>query len=105
MLLLTAPRLFRNRKLLTAAAITALMATGVGGFATQSSHAAGPMVSGYEQATIADTNFAVPPGAIFVDNNGSDSNAGTQTAPLATLGKALNVAPSGGTIEIGRAHV
>jgi hypothetical protein len=46
------------------------------------------------------TSYAVASGAMFVATNGSDSNPGTQTAPFATLSKALSVVPSGGTVVV-----
>src|SRR5882757_5597458 len=41
-------------------------------------------------ATIPDTNYAIPGGAIFMDNTGSDTNTGTQAAPVKTLNKAIS---------------
>jgi hypothetical protein len=46
------------------------------------------------------TSSSVPSGAVFVATNGSDANPGTQTAPFATLSKALSVVPSGGTVVL-----
>ena len=60
----------------------------------------GPVVNGYEQATIANTNYVIPSGALFVDPAGSDTAAGTQAAPFATIGKALSVAPASGTVVL-----
>ncbi|WP_158625776.1 DNRLRE domain-containing protein [Corallococcus carmarthensis] len=51
-------------------------------------------------ATIPDTNYAIPTGAIFLATNGNDSNAGTQAAPVATLNRAVALVPSGGTIVV-----
>ena len=51
-------------------------------------------------ATIPDSNYAVPSGAIFMATSGSDSNAGTQSSPVKTLNKAVSLAPSGGTIVV-----
>lgn len=51
-------------------------------------------------ATIPDTNYAIPSGAIFMATNGNDSNAGTQAAPVLTLAKAYSLVPSGGTIVV-----
>jgi hypothetical protein len=48
--------------------------------------------------TIPDTNYSIPSGAIFVATSGSDANPGTQTAPVATLSRALTLATSGKTI-------
>ncbi|MBN8231194.1 right-handed parallel beta-helix repeat-containing protein [Corallococcus macrosporus] len=50
--------------------------------------------------TIPDTNYAIPSGAIFLATNGSDSNAGTQAAPVATISRAVALVPSGGTIVV-----
>jgi hypothetical protein len=57
-------------------------------------------VSGYEPATIHDTNYAIPAGARFVANGGSDHNPGTIGAPFASIRKALAVVPTGGTIVV-----
>jgi len=51
-------------------------------------------------ATVPDTNYAIPSGAIFMATNGSDSSAGTQAAPVKTLNKAVSLASAGGTIVI-----
>ena len=44
----------------------------------------------------------MPPGgtAVYVRSDGSDSNAGTQTAPYATLAKAVTEAEDGSTIYV-----
>lgn len=47
-----------------------------------------------------DTNYAIPAGSLFVATNGSDSNIGTQAAPLGTLAAALRKAPAGRTIVV-----
>lgn len=49
---------------------------------------------------IPDTNYTPPAGAIFVAPNGNDANAGTQSSPLATLGKAVAKVSGGGTIVL-----
>lgn len=49
-------------------------------------------------ATIPDSNYTIPGGAIFMSPTGSDSNAGTQAAPVLTINKAVSLAPSSGTI-------
>ena len=51
-------------------------------------------------ATLQDTDYAIPSGAIFLATNGNDGNAGTQAAPVATLNRAISLAPSGGTIVV-----
>ena len=37
---------------------------------------------------------------IYVSAEGSDDNAGTQEAPVATLGKAMELVDAGGTIHV-----
>ena len=44
--------------------------------------------------------YAVPPGAIVVSTTGKDTAAGTTSAPLRTLGRAISVAASGRTIVL-----
>ena len=56
--------------------------------------------SGYEPATIHDTNYPIPSHALFVANNGNDHNPGTKRAPFATIRKAISAAHSGGTIVV-----
>jgi hypothetical protein len=48
--------------------------------------------------TIPDTNYPIPASAIFMAANGSDTNPGTQAAPVQTLNKAISLVPTGGTI-------
>ncbi|GMT99813.1 hypothetical protein KH5H1_39330 [Corallococcus caeni] len=64
--------------------------------------AGNPGLSGLDNtgATIPDTNYAIPTGAIFLATNGNDSNAGTQAAPVATLNRAVALVPSAGTIVV-----
>ncbi len=64
----------------------------------ESRSAAAPM--GYQVATIADTNFAIPAGSLFVANDGSDTKSGSLAAPFATIRKALTAAPTGGTVVV-----
>ncbi len=80
---------------MTVAAVAA--SGGVAGFMFSSGAAT---ASGYEPITLADTSYAIPAGALFVSPAGSDANAGTLSAPFATVGKALAVAPSGATIVL-----
>jgi parallel beta-helix repeat protein len=47
-----------------------------------------------------DTNYPIPPGAVFVGPSGDDAAAGTLSAPLRTVAKALARAPAGGTIVL-----
>lgn len=56
--------------------------------------AAGPAVM------LENTNYPIPSAALFVAPNGNDTNAGTQTAPLKTIRKAVGKATSGTTIVI-----
>lgn len=50
--------------------------------------------------TIPDTNYPIPAGAIFMATTGDDGNAGTEQAPVATINKAVELAPADGTIVI-----
>ncbi len=43
-------------------------------------------------------SYAIPSGAVFVANAGSDSNGGTASAPVRTLERALALVPNYGTI-------
>src|SRR5262245_41027907 len=51
-------------------------------------------------AGIAPSASALPPDALIVALNGNDANPGTLAQPLATIQKAVNVVPLGGTIAI-----
>lgn len=51
-------------------------------------------------ATVPDTDYPIPAGAIFMATNGNDSNPGTQASPVLTLNKAISLVPSGGTIVV-----
>ncbi len=92
----------RRARAITATVTTfALTAAGVAAaLSHDSSQATASSAGGYEVPTIADTNYAIPAGATFVANNGSDSNAGTQTSPYATVAKAVAVAAPGATIVL-----
>jgi hypothetical protein len=50
--------------------------------------------------TIPDSNYAIPGGAIYMATTGSDGNAGTAAAPIATINKAIGIVPNGGTIVV-----
>jgi len=50
--------------------------------------------------TIPDSNYPIPSDAIFLATNGNDANAGSQTAPVATLNRAITLVPAGGTIVV-----
>jgi hypothetical protein len=93
-------RQWRRRRV--TASLVALALAGSGGIVgfMNASGARGPVVSGYEQATLADTAYAIPAGALFVSPSGQDTNPGTQYAPFATIGRALAVAPAGATIVL-----
>lgn len=54
----------------------------------------------YEPLVVRDTDYPIPPGAVFVATNGNDSNSGTQTSPLRTISAAIDVASDGDTIVI-----
>lgn len=51
-------------------------------------------------AVVGTTRYAVPANAVFVSPSGSDTNAGTQAAPLRTIARAQQVAPVGGTVVL-----
>ncbi|MEH3077163.1 MAG: DUF1565 domain-containing protein, partial [Quadrisphaera sp.] len=42
----------------------------------------------------------VPAGAVFLSSRGDDSAPGTEQAPVATLNRALQVVPRGGTVVV-----
>ena len=48
--------------------------------------------------TVPDSSYPVPGGAVFLATSGSDDNPGTQGRPVYSLGRALALVPSGGTI-------
>ncbi len=49
---------------------------------------------------LADTNYPVPAGALYVAPTGADSNNGTATAPFKTVSAALAAAKAGGTVVV-----
>jgi parallel beta-helix repeat protein len=51
-------------------------------------------------APIGSTSYSIPAGALYVAPNGSDSGSGTLTYPLRTIGRAVELAPGGGTIVL-----
>ncbi len=51
-------------------------------------------------AAVGSTSYPVPAGAVFVATSGNDAAAGTQSAPLRTVTKALTKAHSKGTIVV-----
>lgn len=54
----------------------------------------------YVREFIVDSAYAIPTGSLFVAPSGNDAAAGTQTAPLRTISRALSVATSGKTIVL-----
>ena len=85
-----------------AATVTAMSVTagGIGALIGRDASQATIVSGNYEVATIADTAYAIPAGAIFVATNGSDTNLGTQASPFATISKAVSAATSGATIVV-----
>lgn len=65
-----------------------------------------PLAIGIAAATIAVPVALIPAFAqaatttLYVATGGNDSNAGTMTAPLATIGKAISLVSAGGTIAV-----
>jgi parallel beta-helix repeat protein len=51
-------------------------------------------------ATIPDSNYPIPTGAIYLATNGSDSNPGSISAPVATINQAMNLVPATGTVVV-----
>ena len=49
---------------------------------------------------IGTAGYAIPAGAIFASNSGSDSSPGTLAKPVKTIARALAVAPAGGTVVL-----
>src|SRR5690348_3127939 len=58
------------------------------------------LAGGEAPAGIAPGAAALPPDALIVALNGNDANPGTLALPFATIQKAVNVVPVGGTIAI-----
>lgn len=56
--------------------------------------------AGAGAASLGSTSYAVPSGAVFLSRSGSDSNPGSSSRPVATLARALAIAPSGGTVVV-----
>lgn len=46
------------------------------------------------------SSFPVPAGAVYVATNGNDGSAGSQAAPVRSLGAAVAKAPAGGTVVV-----
>ena len=51
-------------------------------------------------ARLGAASYAVPAGAVVVATDGDDANPGSIAAPVATLARALSIAPSGGTVVV-----
>lgn len=49
---------------------------------------------------LGSTSYSPPAGAVFVSSTGSDGNSGTQSSPFRTVGRALDQAPTGGTVVL-----
>lgn len=49
---------------------------------------------------VGSTTYSVPSGAVFVSPSGNDAAAGSQSAPLRTINRAITVAPAGGTVVL-----
>jgi parallel beta-helix repeat protein len=80
-------------------------ATNVAGTSASASASATPVASSGRASagagtTLGSTSYTVPSGAIFLATNGNDANAGTLAAPVATLAKAIALAPAGGTVVV-----
>lgn len=60
---------------------------------TTSSGSAGSLAVG-------SASYTAPAGAIYVATNGSDSQAGTASAPVKTINRGLALAPAGGTVVV-----
>ena len=50
---------------------------------------------------VGSASYAVPSGAVHVTTSGNDAAAGTATAPVRTIARAIALAPSGGTVVVG----
>lgn len=90
----------RRRRCTTAT----LAAVGLAGFFTLSIVGRGTAAtsSAAVDATVDDTAYPVPSGAVVVATTGSDLAAGTITAPFATIRHAVSTAPAGATIVVRR---
>src|SRR5262249_31280110 len=88
------------RRVGVALALVATAGTAGGVLISSSGSAKGPIVNGFEMPTVADTAYPIPAAALFVANGGADTNPGTQSAPVATIGHARGKAPGGATIVV-----
>ncbi|WP_232548842.1 DUF1565 domain-containing protein [Propioniciclava soli] len=89
------------RRVLQAGAAAVLAGAVVAGLATPQAQAA-PMPSSAKLptsiATTPASNYTVPAGALFVSPSGSNTNAGSSSAPFKTLGGALAKVKAGQTV-------
>ncbi len=77
-----------------------LFAVATGTLTAASPRSDAATLGGYEIPTIADSNYAIPAGAVFVSSSGNDANAGTSSSPKKTVSAAVTAAPSGGTVVV-----
>ena len=49
---------------------------------------------------VGQANYAAPANAVYASPSGNDANAGTATAPVRTVGRAIALAPSGATVVL-----
>ncbi len=56
--------------------------------------------NGAGSASVGTTDYRVPSGAVIVAPDGSDSAPGTISAPVATVARAIAIAPAGGTVVL-----
>ncbi|GAA1389831.1 right-handed parallel beta-helix repeat-containing protein [Luteococcus peritonei] len=49
---------------------------------------------------VGQASYPVPSGAVFMATNGNDANPGSQAAPVRSLARAVELAPSGGTVVV-----
>lgn len=74
---------------------------------------AAPVVTSTRGTTVGSQSYTVPVGAVFAATSGSDTTGvGTESAPYATVGRAISACPAGGTVVVrggsyheGSAHV
>ena len=57
-------------------------------------------VGGSGAAALGTTSHPVPSGAVWVSPQGSDNAAGTKSAPVRTVSRAVRIVPSGGTVVL-----
>lgn len=59
-----------------------------------------PSSSSAGSVPVGQASYPVPGGAIFVSPGGSDTNSGSQSAPVRTIARAVALAPSAGTVVL-----